>query len=155
MYDFGYGVDLSTSKANWKDGCEKTVFLKAIKHKELKDYWDAFLEAIQDGPDNLELPPHEPTDEDIETFVDEFEEDLHGWCGVEGMLAEIINLERFDGHDVFAYEDCCLYVGARIPKDDAERQKMPTMEEIQSILAEYLAPLLEEPLPLEFLEIHD
>lgn len=155
MNDYGYGVDLSASKTHWKNGCEKTVFLQAIKHNELKEYWDAFLEAILEGPDGLDLPPYEPVDEDIESFVSQFEDRLHGWCGVEGMLAEVINLERFDGRDVFAYEDCCLYVGARIPKDDAERQKMPTMEEIQSIIAEYLYPLLEEPRPLEFLEIHD
>lgn len=154
MADFGYGVDLSSSKVKWKDDSQKQVFLRAIKHKELKDYWDEFLSAIYENAES-EAPGFEPSEEDVADFVDQYEHETFGWCGAEGMLAEVINLERFDGKDVFAYEDCCLYVGARIPKDDAERQKMPTMEEIQSILAEYLNPLLEELVTVEYLEIHD
>ena len=52
-------------------------------------------------------------------------------------------------------EDQCLFVPARFPVDNADRLKWPTIREIQSILAEYLNPLLTEPVATEYLTINN
>ena len=147
MTDFGYGADLSSSKVRWKPGYQRTVYELAIKHEDLKAQWEDFCWDI-----DLMFAP---SDETIADWVDTYEDDTGNWSGAEGLLTSIINREKFGNEDIFVYEDLCLFVPARIPTDDADRLKRPTMLEIQSILADYLNPLLEEPISIEFLEINN
>lgn len=147
MTDFGYGVDLSTSKVQWRAGYQKIVYEQAVKHEDLRVNWEDFC---------CDKDPSLPADEEsIAEWVDTYEDDTGNWSGAEGLLAAIINLDKFDGEGIFAYEDQCLFVPARIPVDNADRLKWPTIREIQSILAEYLNPLLTEPVATEYLTINN
>lgn len=139
MTDFGYGADLSSSKVMWKPGYQKTVLDMILRNDSLKQSWEDYCEGL-DGP---------ATDEDIADYIDQHEDDSGGWSGAEGLLAELINLERFGGERIFVFDDCCLFVPARIPVDDADRLKRPTIREIQAILTEHLTPLLEVPVEID------
>ena len=147
MTDFGYGVDLSTSKVQWKAGYQNAVFEQAVKHEDLRDSWEDCC-CVKD-------PSFAADEERVAEWVDTYEDDTGNWSGAEGLLVAIINLDKFDGEDIFVYEDQCLFVPARIPVDDADRLKRPTIREIQSILADYLNPLLTEPVTTEYLTINN
>ena len=152
MTDFGYGADLSSSKVVWKPGYQRILLEKAIRQEPLKQQWEDYCEEncpelcnkLIDGS-----AVDDAAEEFIADFVDQYEDDSCCWDGAEGLLTELINLERFNGEDIFVFDDCCLFVPARIPVDDADRLKRPTIPEIETILTEYLTPRLEVPVDID------
>lgn len=143
MVDYGYGVDMSNAK--FIDNAAHHLlrnFASAAVKQEFEDFCEDNPELVEDG-----------TAEEV--FVDEFEDDITCGSGIEGFIVRCINDNECPHADAFAYSNCCIYVGARIPANAEERAKMLTQEDIQGILAKYLNPILESELTVEFLEIYE
>ncbi len=143
IYDYGYGVDMS--RAKFCNNAAQYVMANLASESLKTD----LLEFMTDNP---ELDAEEAVVE----FVDSYEDDIHCNTGLEAIIVRCINDNECNGRDEFLYEDHCIYVGARIPRNDADRSAMKTMEEIQSTLAKYLCPnVIETPISIESLEIHE
>ena len=68
-----------------------------------------------------------------------------GWTGIEGVITDFINEQEFGGAPVFQNDEYAIYVMSFIPRDEKEKAKMPTREQIRKILTTYFSPLLKEP----------
>lgn len=142
MSTYGYGIDITQISY-------QTDFQNRLKEMYMnnEDRKEDYLEYCQDN----NLSPEEA----FEDYIDDYENPTMLWDGAEGMLVDIINQDKFDGYEVFRFEDYCIYVAADIPRNEAEKAKMPTEEDIENILREYLNPLIKEPATIEWQRIHD
>lgn len=128
-----------------KPDAAKYVF----EHYATDDLRDDFKEFCDENPDLVEDGTA------VEVFVEEFEDDITCTSGIEGFLVRCINdAESYKQHE-FMYDDYCIYVGARIPEDGSDRQRMLTKADIRRVLAKYLNPILEAEAVVESLEIRD
>ena len=141
--DFGYGVVMDN--VEFKLDAAKYV-LDNFATQEILDEFNEFRKYNDDITDD---------DEAKEIFVDEYEDPIYCEGGICGLLVRCINAHECGESHKFAYEDYCIYVGARIPADDDEKSGMLTMDDIRKILAKYLNPILKNNVNVEFLEIHD
>lgn len=145
MLDKGYGVDLGACKLRKDAALILMNDRYAVENDNVLHEFTVFC-------DNYGY--HTDDDEAKREFVDMYGDESSGCC-MEGLIARFINDREFDGADYFVGRDGCLYVLATIPVDDEDRQAMPTQKEIQSLLAKYLNPLLEEPATIDWLEVSD
>lgn len=143
VVDFGYGIDMSRAKL--KQGAAKYVF----EHYATDDIRSEFEDFCADNQDLVEDGTAE------EVFVEEYEDSLSCANGIEVFIVRCINDIEFYKRDEFIYDDYCIYVGARIPEDDSDRQRMLTKADIHRILAKYLNPILETEVVVEHLEINN
>ena len=141
--DFGYGVDMSRVK--FKSGAARYIF----EHYANDDIRNEFASFCEDNQDLVE------DDTAVETFVEEYEDPITWASGIEGFLVRCINNAECKDYNDFAYDDYCIYVGARIPADEVQKSSLLTMEDIRRILAKYLNPVLEAEAIVESLEIRD
>lgn len=146
MNNIGYGVDTTKKVYEYrKDAYER--FLSDIASKSiLEDYREYETEAKSENPEITQ-------EELLDSFFEEWEDSI-GRDGIEQMLCESINERECNGQEKFFYEDYCIYVPADIPVNDAAKAQMLTQEDIQRLLAKYLNPLLEQPVTVEWLDIH-
>lgn len=143
VVDFGYGVDMS--RAKFKNGAAKYV----LDNYATKDILDEFKDFCSEYEELVENGDAE------EAFVEDFEDDLSGASGIEGLIVRCINDREFDKSDAFIYDDYCIYYGARIPANDMEKAGILTMENVRYVLAKYLSPILDNELNVEFLTINN
>lgn len=143
VIDFGYGVDMS--RVNYKSGAARYIF----EHYATDDIHKEFDDFCEDNPDLVE------DGNAVDVFVEEYEDGITCASGLEGFLVRCINDAEFSKRDEFIYDDYCIYVGARIPADDSEKDNMLTMVDIRRILSKYLNPILEEDVNIECLEINN
>ena len=76
----------------------------------------------------------------------------NGFDGLEALIADTINELEFGGELVFTYEDYILGVTAYIPEDEEDIKNYPTQKRIREIFAEYVNPLLEEPVTINWFD---
>lgn len=145
MFDKGYGCVLSN--CSFKEDATVIILDNALNsgNDDLYHKYAVFC-------DNQGYAWDE--EESKRAFVECFDDEYTG-CGLEGLIARVIDDAEFDGAEYFITHDDCLYVSAEVPVDDEDRQAMPTQKEIQSLLAKYLNPLLEEPATIDWLEVSD
>lgn len=143
MTDYGYGVDMS--RTEFIPNAAKYI----LEHFASEDLRGDFRAFCEDNPELVEDGEAE------EIFIDEYEDDLTYASGIEAFIVRCINDNECPTADAFAYNDYCIYVGARIPANDEEKAKMLTQEDIRRILVKYLNPILESDVTVEFLEISD
>lgn len=145
MLEYGYGVNLS--QEIFKEDAAVLLLDRAFdmgndelyhKHTVFCDNYGYSFESL---PGKGE-------------FVQTFEDDYTG-CGLGGLLARVINDAAFEGEDYFLYKDGCLYIKAEIPFDEEEKQAIPTVKDIQCLLAEYLNPLLNHPCSPCYVEVNN
>ena len=142
--DFGYGVDLSRKDVKWRPGAAE-YFLANLASPSIKEEYAEFRE------ENPELDDEESAD----AFVDEYEDSETLESGFEAVIVRSINENECGSRDNFIFDDQCIYVGARIPRNHAEKLVMLTLEDIGRLLAKYLdcEHILENPVTVETLEI--
>lgn len=143
VIDFGYGTIIDN--AELKMGAAKYV----LENFASQEILDEFKDFCKDNADMIDSEAAE------ELFVEEYEDPIYYDSGIYGLLVRCINDREFGGSRKFAYEDYCIYVGARIPDNDDEKADMLTKEDIRKILAKYLTPILKNGVTVQFLEIHD
>ncbi len=136
-----YGIDLSAVK--WKPDSDNTIMERFLSHDDNKKAFEEWLsedDGIQDDSIGRSY------------FVDEYENETYLWADIEGMITDLINREKCNDV-VFHYEDYILGVYATLPanKDD----KIISQAEIAEILAEYLNPLIEEPVSIQWYDIRE
>lgn len=143
IVDFGYGVDMS--RTEFKQDAAKYI-IKNFASKEVLGEYEDFCE------DNADL-----VDDGIaeEVFVEEYEDAVSYAPGMCGLIVRCINDNECGGADIFEYDDYCIYLGARIPDNDAEKAKMLTKEDVRRILAKYLNPILKCDVNIEHLQINN
>ena len=142
--DFGYGVDLSRKDVKWRPGAAE-FFLANLASPSVKEEYAEFRE------ENPEL-----NDEDFaDAFVDEYEDSETLESGFEAVIVRSINENECGSRNDFIFDDQCIYVGARIPRNQIEKFAMLTLEDIERLLAKYLdcEHILENPVAVETLEI--
>ena len=138
MDGYVYGCDLTQAK--FKKPATKMLFrmLKGRNSALLDDFWrykkdhDAFKNWA--------------TEEDaFEDFCSEhYENETYLWGGFDGLLVDFINEQEFDSHALFRSQYNCVYVLPDIPATEEDKGRYPSRQKIQTILAKYLNPLLEE-----------
>lgn len=143
IVDFGYGVD--TSRVEFKQDAAKYI-LKNLASQEVLDEFEGYC------ADNADLVEDGTAEE---MFVEEYEDSVSYATGIFGLIVRCINDNECGGADIFEYDDYCVYLGARIPANDAEKAKMLTQEDVRRILAKYLNPILQCDVSIEHLSINN
>ena len=143
IVDFGYGVVLDDAQTRIEAA---NYLLDNFATKEILGEFNEFHKRNSDITSNEEAK---------EIFAEEYEDDTCCESGLFGLLARCINDLECGGDHIFAYKDHCIYVGARIPANDEEKNKILTMSDIRKILVKYLSPLLENDMNFRFLDIND
>ena len=143
IVDFGYGVD--TSRVEFKQDAAKYI----LKNFASQDVLDEFEGYCADNADLVEDGTAE------EMFVEEYEDSVSYATGICGLIVRCINDNECGGADIFEYDDYCIYLGVRIPTNDAEKAKMLTQEDVRRILAKYLNPILRCDVNIEHLSINN
>ncbi len=136
---YGYGVNLS--KTTFKPNATKYLWEKAKDIDWIKEEYETYC-------DENELDPNTGFVE----FVEEYQNDTTLNEGMEAFLADVLKIVNV-AEQPFIYDDFCLVVPATVPINDAEKSSMLTQQEIREILAEFLNPILEEPITVEWLNI--
>ena len=142
-----YGVNLDYSGARFKKDAA-VLFMNLFYLTDVYGQ-DAYRTYCEDG----KLDPAD--DESKEEFVDSYENETFCSTGLEQLIADYINDHVFSHETVFRYEDCVLGVEPTIPDDEEDKKRLPTKKQIQEVLAEYLNPLLEEPLHIGWYGIYE
>ena len=108
---------------------------KKIKasNSELKELIHSYYEENKSDYENEE--------DSFYDFCEEYYENtLFLWHGIEGVIVDFLNEQVYNNKTVFKYEDCCYHVEATLPKDDSERDAMPTLVSIRDIIRKWIAP---------------
>lgn len=142
-----YGVNLDSSGAKFKkDAAALFMNLFYLTDVYGQDTYRTYCEDEELDPAN---------DESKEKFVDNYENETFCSTGLEQLIADYINVNKFGYETVFRYEDYVLGVEPTIPDDEEDKKRLPTKKQIQEVLAECLNPLLEEPLHIGWYDIHE
>lgn len=144
IIDMGYGVDTSAKSYQYRPDARHYI-MENLASKSLKEEYKNFREENEDLNE----------EEALDVFFNEYEDEETGNCDIEGVLVRCMNENECGGRNVFRYDNYCIYVRNCIPKDEEERSKMLTMEEISVILAKYLNPILKSLVTIESLDIYD
>lgn len=140
MTELGYGIDYS--KIEWADNADERIY-------DLLQFKTQYEEYCKDN----DINPLEASS--FAEFISDYENGTYLWSGRTGLLCDIINELEFEGDVVFRDEDYCIYVAAYIPKDEADKKKRPTQEQIAKIMEKYLDPLIKGSLDIQWYEIRD
>lgn len=140
----GYGIRLDTNFQPKNDAATLLVdrIINAKDSAILADYKEYCKDNSLDENDV----------EAKESFVDDYENEQTCGSGLEQLAVDFINEEKFDNEQVFVYEDCTICVLAYIPKE--KNTILPSQEDIRRIIADYINPLIKEPVDIEWLQIH-
>ena len=146
---FGYGIDFDTFK--FKKEAGELLEELVMNTEETKEQ---YLSYSMDRSDYPEMTDEEFEDELRDFRIENYENSIYWWGGLEGLLADVINETESGtqngGTGMSFYLDVgCLAVLATIPKDEEERAKLLTQEQIRDILSRYLSILAEEPEKIE------
>ena len=146
IIDCGYGAEIKNPK--WNENVYSMLI--SLFGPNLKK---TFATCYEEENEN------ETAEEYAKFFCDEYENQMYGWSGITGLVADIINENEFDGNPVFrAYFDGfldALYVSFDMPEDEAERSTMMTKQQVRKIIAKYLAPLLNSRINFDYIDIQD
>ena len=145
--DFGFGVDMSRDQAQFREGAALFI-VQNLLSPEVETLWRVFREEHPELTDDAEA---------ADMFCDEYTDEEGFYDGIEELLCRCMNDNECNGEPVFAYEDYCIFVGAKIPVDEADKVAMLTQEDIRRILAKYLngEHVLKDYPNIETLEITD
>lgn len=143
MLEYGYGVVFS--QASFKEDAAALLLERAFDmgNDGLYHMHSIFCDNYGYSYDSRD---------GMKEYVEFFEDDYTG-CGLGALLARVIDDAAFEGEDYFVFKDNCLYVKAEIPIDDEDKQRMPTVKDIQRLLSVYLNPLLESPCSPCYIEV--
>ena len=145
MY-IGYGIDTSSDNFKLKENAAEKLWKKVKDIDLLMDDYEEYCAA--NDLDSKES-------ESFEIYVENYEDEDSLFAGFEALLVAVINEEIDPPTRPFTYDDYCIVVPAGIPADDKEKAAMLTQQRIREILAEYVNPLIEEPVVITWLNISD
>ena len=140
---YGYGIDTSSDDFKLKPDAAKRLW-------EMAKNIDWVKESYQDYCFDNDLDPDGGFEED---YIEDYEDDNTYNTGFEALLTDVINELVDPVEKPFVYDDCVIVVPATIPANDTEKASMLTQQKIREILAEYVNPLIEEPVVVGWYQV--
>ena len=132
---YGYGAVIEKSDV-------RESAYEEMRKKLVESDWDIkrdYLEFLEDEN-------REDCSSSFEHWIKSvYENETYLWSGFEGFLVDYINHVEFNDETILRYEDYCIYVAATLPSNEEERAKIPTTEQIRSIIEKYVNPYYVEP----------
>ena len=140
---YGYGIDLSSDDFKFKPTAEDILWEKAEGINWVLDAYSGYCQYNELDPEGGFY----------REFIEDYENNMTLHTGIEAFLADVINELVDPVEKPFIYDDFVLCVPATIPKNEAEKASMLTQDQIRDILAEYVNPLIEKPVTVDWYKI--
>ncbi len=142
---YGYGIDTSSDDFKLKPNAAKLLWEKAKNIGWIE-------EGYEDYCHDNDLDPNGGFEGE---YIEDYENEYTYNTGLEALLTDVINEFVDSVEKPFVYDDYVIIVPATIPANDAERASMLTQQKIREILAEYVNPLIEDPVVVGWYQVSE
>lgn len=142
---YAYGIDLSKDYFKFKKNAAELLWNKA---KTIDWVQEAYADYCEDND-------LDPDGGFYDEFIDDYENDTTYNSGIEAFLADVINEFVDPVEKPFIMDDYILAVPATLPVNDSEKVVMLTQQRIREILADYVNPLVEKPVVVDWYTIEE